>query len=166
MAKNLRVGDRAPDFVAESQLGERVSLAEKWASSTVVLYFYPWDYAPTCVEQAQGFRDRQAEFYEANAIVIGVSGDQTARHCSFAAKHRLSQILISDGDGSIRRSYGVPRRLGILPGRVTYVIGRGGVIEDVFIAQFQAREHVARALRVAQSLVPEDITLRSGDNVA
>ena len=166
MGSKIRVGDMAPDFSALSNRGELVTLAHAREAASIVLYFYPWDHAPTCVEQAQGFRDAHPQFTAAGATVIGISGDSLARHCSFAAKHTLPYLLLSDESGEVRRAYGIPRKFGILPGRVTYVIDRAGFVRDVFIAQFQAMQHVERALREVQKLSLAVATNEGGKKVA
>lgn len=42
--------------------------------------------------------------------------------------------------------YGVPATLGLLPGRVTFVIGAVGVVRHVLNSQLAATRHVAEAL--------------------
>jgi peroxiredoxin Q/BCP len=78
--------------------------------------------------------------------VIGVSGDSEESHRSFAREHRLPFPMISDTDGSLRKAFAVPKTLGILPGRVTFVIDKHGIIRLVFSAQFASNEHVRQAL--------------------
>ena len=46
----------------------------------------------------------------------------------------------------MRRAFGVPKTLGIFPGRVTYVIDKDGILRHVFSAQFASEEHVREAL--------------------
>jgi peroxiredoxin Q/BCP len=46
----------------------------------------------------------------------------------------------------VRRLYGVPATLGLLPGRVTFVIDAAGVVRHVFNSQLDATRHVAEAL--------------------
>ena len=82
----------------------------------------------------------------AGAEVIGVSSDDAASHTRFADKHKLPFVLLTDAGGQVRREYGVPATLGLLPGRVTFVIDRAGVVRHVFNSQFQATKHVAEAL--------------------
>jgi peroxiredoxin Q/BCP len=84
--------------------------------------------------------------------VIGVSGDSPARHQTFASSHRLPFELVSDAEGEARRAFGVPKSLGILPGRVTYVIDKKGIVRHVFRSQFAADRHVKEALKVVRSL--------------
>jgi len=82
----------------------------------------------------------------AGAEVVGVSGDSAASHAAFARKHGLPYSIVSDADGALRRLYGVPRTLGFLPGRVTYVIDREGIVRLVFNSAFSSSGHVRRAL--------------------
>jgi peroxiredoxin Q/BCP len=118
----------------------------------VVLYFYPKDESAVCTKQACGFRDAYEDFVEAGAVVMGVSSDSVESHRTFAGEHRLPFVLLVDADGSVRKAYGVQSTLRILPGRVTYVIDRQGVVRHIFRAQFSAARHVAEALRVVRHL--------------
>src|SRR5207248_6435629 len=119
MAGGIGVGDKAPDFTLPSQSGEQVRLYDRLGSSVVVLYFYPKDHTPGCTAEACAFRDSHEVFAEAGAEVIGVSSDSVARHTAFADRHRLPFTLLSDQGGKVRKTYGVPPVLGVLPGRVT-----------------------------------------------
>ena len=84
----------------------------------------------------------------AGAEVIGVSSDSGASHQGFAKKHRLPFTLLSDAGGAVRKRYGVPSTLGLLPGRVTFVIDREGVVRHVFNSQLAPAQHVREALEV------------------
>jgi thioredoxin-dependent peroxiredoxin len=148
----LRPGDHAPDFSAEAHNGQRVSLADYRDKSVVVVYFYPMDGTRVCTREACGFRDAYEDFVLAGAVVIGVSGDSLDRHRTFAGSQRLPFLLVSDQDGALRRLFRVPKTLGILPGRVTYVIDRQGIVRHVFNSQFSADRHVTEALEVVRRL--------------
>ena len=166
---SLGVGDRAPDFTLPDQDGEAVSLRELLASSCLVLYFYPKDDTPGCTAEACSFRDEHQDLAEAGATVVGVSSDDVESHRRFADKHRLPFRLLSDHGGELRRSFGVPKTLGLIDGRVTYVIDAQGVIRHVFNSQLRARHHVEEALRLVRSLqggasaTPSEGSNRLGD---
>lgn len=149
---SIHVGDRAPDFMLPSQTGTQVSLAEFRGSKAVVLFFYPKDGTAVCTKEACSFRDAYEDFVQAGAVVIGVSSDSAERHQAFASTLRLPFILLADPDGSLRKAFGVPRTLGILPGRVTYVIDKEGVVRHVFSSQFSVGRHVSEALAVVRQL--------------
>jgi len=144
--RSVEVGDPAPDFTLPSQSGEQVRLSDVWGRGPVVLYFYPKDETPGCTTEACTFRDGYEAFKEAGAEVVGVSSDSVASHESFAAKHRLPFVLLADEGGVVRKRYGVKPTLGILPGRVTYVIDGQGVVRHVFSAQTGVQRHVSAAL--------------------
>jgi peroxiredoxin Q/BCP len=148
----LLVGDLAPDFTATAHTGQQVSLAEFRGRKVVVLYFYPKDGSAACTREACGFRDAYQDFAEAGAVVIGVSSDSVGSHEAFASGHRLPFVLVSDEGGGLRRAYRVSRMLGVLPGRVTYVIDKQGVIRHLFKSQLAADRHVAEALSVVNQL--------------
>lgn len=144
----ISVGDRAPDFSATAQTGSTIHLSDFLGKQAVVLFFYPKDGTPICTKEACAFRDSYRQFVDAGAEVIGVSSDSAERHRNFTRQHDLPFPLISDADGSLRTAFGVPRALGLLPGRVTFVIDREGIVRLIFSAQFAAEKHVRQALKV------------------
>ena len=121
-------------------------MADYLGQRSVVLFFYPKDDSPICTKEACSFRDSYERFVDAGAEVIGVSSDSTDSHQQFAKRHRLPFQLISDANGSLRKAFGVPKVVGLLPGRTTYVIDKQGVVRLVFSAQFASDEHVDRAI--------------------
>jgi len=82
-----------------------------------------------------------------------VSSDSAASHQAFAAKHRLPFPIISDSDRALRKRFGVPSPLGFLPGRVTFVIDKAGVVRLAFNALLVSDDHVKKAL-AAVAAVP------------
>jgi peroxiredoxin Q/BCP len=152
MAGGLQVGDKAPDFTLTSQSGAQVRLYDRLESGVVVLYFYPKDETPGCTAQACAFRDSYEVFAEAGAEVIGVSSDSADKHAAFAGHHGLPFTLLSDEGGRVRKSYGVPAVLGLIPGRVTYVIDRTGTVRHAFKSMTNIGGHVNDALDVVKQL--------------
>jgi peroxiredoxin Q/BCP len=102
--------------------------------------------------EACAFRDGHAELQALGAEVWGVSGDDAASHRRFATRHQLPYPLLVDEGNHLRRAFGVPRALGILPGRVTYVIDRDGVIRHVFDNLLDGPAHLREAKAAVQRL--------------
>lgn len=149
---SLRVGDRAPAFTRTAHDGQSIEVGAGARPNVLVLYFYPADETLGCTMEACRFRDEYEDFVEAGATVVGVSPDGPDKHRGFAEHHRLPFPLLSDEDGELRRKYDVRRSLGLIPGRVTYVIDRQGVIRHVFSSQLRAKQHVEEALGVVRRL--------------
>ena len=130
--------------------GSTVRLADLLGKGALVLFFYPKDGSPICTKEACAFRDSYEQFADAGAEVVGVSGDSAASHDTFARRHHLPFRLISDDDGTLRKTFGVPSSLGLLPGRATFVIDKEGVVRLAFSAQFASNDHVQKALRALE----------------
>ena len=81
-----------------------------------------------------------------------MSSDSEDSHRVFAERRRLPFVLLSDAVGATRKAYGVGRTLGLLDGRVTFVIDAGGIVRMAFSAQLLAGAHVEQALEVVRRL--------------
>lgn len=148
----ISVGNAAPDFTLPTGDGSFVSLRDFHGKKNVVVYFYPKDFTRGCTAEACGFRDAYGEFKDLGAEVIGISGDGAKSHQAFVREHGLPFILLSDPDGIVRKAYGVKKSLGIIPGRVSFVIDKEGIVRHIFVSQARATQHVSEALAVLESL--------------
>lgn len=148
----VKVGDVAPDFTLPSKTGESVSLSDFRGQKAVVLYFYPKDDTPGCTAEACAFRDSYQVFQDAGAEVIGVSGDSTQSHAQFATKYNLPFTLLSDTGNQVRKLYGVPATLWVLPGRVTYILDKEGVVRHIFDSMLDFKAHVDEALHTLKAI--------------
>ncbi len=148
----VKVGDAAPDFGLPTQSGSTISLHDFLGKKSIVLYFYPKDNTPGCTTEACSFRDSYEVFKDAGAEVIGVSSDTPESHEQFAKQHHLPFVLLSDTNGAIRKRYGVPTTLGLLPGRVTYIIDKQGIVRHIFSSQFTPEKHITEALKTLETL--------------
>ncbi|BAQ64915.1 peroxiredoxin [Geminocystis sp. NIES-3709] len=149
---SLQVGDRVPDFTLPSATGENVSLKDFLGKKAVVVYFYPKDDTPGCTAESCAFRDSYDVFKEAGAEIIGISSDSVESHQQFANKYQLPFILLSDREGKVRKLFDVPSTLFILPGRVTYVIDKDGIVRHIFNSMLDFKAHVEEALKTIQSI--------------
>jgi peroxiredoxin Q/BCP len=141
----LKAGDKAPDFSLSSSAGMPVRLSQ-FLGTNVIIFFYPMDESPVCSREAEAFRDRYESFKKLGAEVIGISSQDVDSHKSFAKRHRLPFILLSDPDNKVRKLFGIASMLGVVPGRATFVINKEGIIELVFSSQWQPTKHAKEAL--------------------
>jgi len=142
----MKIGEKAPDFSLPDQQGGIFTLSEALGTSGTVLFFYPKDHSSVCTAEACAFRDRFAVFKDAGAIVIGISGDSEDSHRSFANANRLPFPILSDVGGKVRKLYQVPKTLGLIPGRVTYVLDGAGMVVGIFNDALKAETHVIQSL--------------------
>lgn len=147
----LNTGDTIPAFSLRDTDGiERRS--QDLGGRPLVLFFYPKDDTPGCTAEACAFRDSYADLQELGAEVWGVSGDDAASHRRFRDRHAIPYPLLVDEGNRLRRSFGVPNALLLLPGRVTYVIDGAGVIRHRFEDLLNGPAHLREARAALQAL--------------
>jgi peroxiredoxin Q/BCP len=92
-------------------------------------------------------------FAGAGALIIGISSQSVESHREFAEKYHLTYTLLSDENQKIRKMFGVPANfLGLIPGRVTYIVDRQGKVVYIFNSQVRAEQHVTESLRILKEL--------------
>jgi len=143
---SIQIGDKIPVFSVLDYKGNLVS-NETLANKNVVIFFYPKDNSPICTTEACSFRDSYEEFLKYDCEIVGISADSDESHSSFAQKHKLQYTLISDKNDKLRQLFQVPRNLfGLLPGRVTYLVDKKGIIRLIFNSQLYANKHIEQSL--------------------
>ena len=154
--KNMNVtevGSTIPTFSLKDQNGTDFNIDSVRGKKNLVIYFYPKDDSPGCTKEACSFRDQFEVFKKEDAIIIGISGQSVKSHFEFAKKHRLNYTLLSDTGNKVRNEFGVPTSfLGLLPGRVTYIVNKEGKVVFIFNSQLNVDKHIEEALRILKDL--------------
>jgi len=155
--KPIKIGDYIPDFSLKDQDGSLFKISNYLGKKKLVIFFYPQDGSLNCTREACYFRDLSDVFDEADAIVIGISGQSVESHKEFAERNRLKFTLLSDNENKVRKLFGVPGRIfGLIPGRVTYVADKSGKVVYIFDSQTEVQRHVDEALKICLLLKRTD----------
>jgi thioredoxin-dependent peroxiredoxin len=166
----LQIGDVAPEFEALTAEGEQWHSSDYVGESILVVYFYPAAMTGGCTAQACSFRDNRSQLLDLGAEVVGISGDEINNLRIFKNTNNLNFPLLSDPEGNIARSFGVPVRDGgsitrevdgeevelrrsVTTARWTYIIGRDGTIlyKDTEVDAEGDSEAVIAAIRQLSS---------------
>ena len=99
----IKIGSTVPGFTLPDQNGNMFDINSVLGKKNLVIYFYPKDETPGCTKEACSFRDQFEVFRDADAEIIGISGQSVASHKEFAEKHRLTFTLLSDEGDNIRK---------------------------------------------------------------
>ena len=142
---HLKIGDKAPDFSAVDQDGNKHSLQD-YKGRKLVLFFYPAASTPSCTNEVCDLRDNYERFKNGGYALLGVSADTKKKQANFKNKNVLPFSLLADEDKSVINAFGVwgPKKFmgrefeGIH--RTTFVINEEGIIEDV-IEKVKTKEH-------------------------
>ena len=155
MGKELKVGDKAPDFSLPDQHGKTVAL-KSLKGKQLVLYFYPKDDTPGCTKEACDFRDLEAQTMRAGAVIVGVSLDGKESHQKFIKKYGLPFSLLSDEDGAVSKSYGVYKEKNMYGKkywgieRSTFVIDQDANLKAIF-RKVKVDGHVDEVLKALRA---------------
>lgn len=149
----IQIGDNCPVLKLKNQFGEEFEISNVLGNKILVIYFYPKDDTPGCTKEACSFRDRFEEFKDLGCEVIGISSDSQEKHKEFSEKHKLPFILLADTKQEVRKSFGVPGSLfGLIPGRVTYIVGKDKKIKGIFNSLLNPIGHIEHALGLVKGL--------------
>ena len=151
----LKIGDPAPDFIAETDRNETIKLSGYRNNKYVILFFYPKANTPGCIKEAQGFRDVYEELKDLNVEVIGISIDDKPDLKAFRNDQQLTFPLISDLQKDITTKYGCLNEEWGLANRITFLIDKQGKIRNIWnltgkYAQTKLAEH---ALEIKHSIL-------------
>lgn len=153
--KEIKEGNKAPDFTALDQEGKKVKLSSFKGKKNIILYFYPKDMTPGCTTQACDFRDQQKNFK--STIILGVSIDSQERHQKFIEKYDLPFTLLADIDKKVVQKYGVWQEkklygktfMGIV--RSTFIIDKTGTVRKKFV-KVRVKNHIEEVLNALKEL--------------
>jgi len=141
----LKPGMPAPSFSAKDQEGRTISLSDYQGKAMVVLYFYPKDDTPGCTKEACSLRDGFKDIQAAGAVILGVSAQDVKSHAAFAKEYNLPFSLLADPACVIIDAYGVRMPVLGIAKRVTFIIGKDGVIRDI-LRDVKTAEHDRQVL--------------------
>jgi len=151
----LKEGDRAPDFCLEGidEEGKEVKVCLKdLLGQNLIIYFYPKDNTPGCIQEACDFRDNLQTLISKGYRVLGISPDPISSHKKFKEKYQLNFPLLSDPDYTVAKLYGAygtkkmygKETTGII--RSTFVINPDGTIKKAYY-NVKAKGHVEKLLQ-------------------
>jgi len=157
-----KIGDRAPDFQANSSKGP-ISLKDykgKW----VVLFSHPADFTPVCTTEFIEFATRYEEFEKKNAQLIGLSIDSVYSHIAWLLQiEKISGIevkfpVIADLSMEVSRLYGLihERASTTSTVRAVFFIDPEGVVRALIYYPASTGRNIDEIMRVLDSLIYVD----------
>lgn len=150
---SLQIGDKCPDFSLRNQCNEFINCSDLIGEKILIIFFYPKDETRGCTKEVCSFRDHYENFKDLGCEVLGISSDSVESHKNFSQKHHLSYSLLSDPDKKLRKAFGVPANLfGLIPGRVTYIIDKKGIIRGMYNSLTDPLGHIDKAIEFVKEL--------------
>jgi alkyl hydroperoxide reductase subunit AhpC len=163
----LRIGDEAPDFTAETTEGTirfHDWIGDKWA----ILFSHPKDFTPVCTTELGYLARIKPEFDKRNAKILGLSIDPVADHTRWAKDIEETQgtapnyPIIGDQDLTVAKLYDMihPNASGAQPRtaadnatiRSVFVVGPDKKVKLILTYPMTTGRNFDEVLRVLDSL--------------
>ncbi|KAK7469183.1 hypothetical protein VKT23_003674 [Stygiomarasmius scandens] len=155
----------APSFTLPNYNGESYTVSPGKDGIPLVLFFYPRSGSFGCTKEACQFRDALAEketFMNDKVRVVGISQDAVEKQKQFVEQHKLPYPVLSDSNGEARKAYHVGKGLlGLVEGRVTFIIDKSGMLRDAFESTMNYSAHVKFVTRWLSKLEKGNDTTES-----
>jgi alkyl hydroperoxide reductase subunit AhpC len=156
---SLRLGDIAPDFTANTSIGE-IHFHEYLGDSWGVLFSHPADYTPVCTTELGRTAALREEFEKRNVKVLALSVDSLERHAGWIRDINETQHtevnfpIIADEDLSIALAYDIihPHASETATVRSLFIIGPDKKIKLQIIYPASTGRNFVEVLRVIDSL--------------
>jgi alkyl hydroperoxide reductase subunit AhpC len=164
----LKIGDTAPDFMADTTEG-RIKFHDWVGDSWAVLFSHPKDFTPVCTTELGYMAKLKPEFDKRNTKIIGLSVDPVDDHARWANDiketqgHAPNYPMIGDSDLNVAKLYEMlpASTEGTSKGRTpndnmtvrnVFVIGPDKKIKLVLVYPMSTGRNFDEVLRVLDSL--------------
>lgn len=156
---SLRLGDVAPNFKANTSIGE-IDFYGYLGDSWGVLFSHPADYTPVCTTELGRTASLKAEFEKRNVKVLALSVDSLERHTGWindineTQKTTVDFPIISDVDKSVANAYGMihPNASETFTVRSLFIIGPDKKVKLMITYPASTGRNFVEVLRVIDSL--------------
>jgi alkyl hydroperoxide reductase subunit AhpC len=159
MTANIRLGDQAPDFTAETTEG-KINLYDYFGDGWGILFSHPKDYTPVCTTELGAVAKLKDEFAKRNTKVIAVSVDPLDSHKGWVNDINETQDttvnfpIIADPDRTVADLYGMihPNASDTATVRSVFVIGPDKKVKLTLTYPAATGRNFQEILRVVDSL--------------
>ncbi|MEP7252591.1 MAG: peroxiredoxin [Ginsengibacter sp.] len=156
---SLQLGDKAPDFTAETTEG-KINFYEYLGDGWGVLFSHPADYTPVCTTELGRTAALKKEFEKRNVKVLAVSVDPLDKHMGWRNDINETQNvtvdfpIIADEDKTVANLYGMlhPNASATATVRSLFVIGPDKTVKLMIIYPASTGRNFNEVLRVIDSL--------------
>ena len=158
-----RIGDKAPDFTAQTTQGE-ITFSQWQGTDWVVLFSHPADFTPVCSTELAEFGKRNEEFKKRGTKLIGLSIDSVHSHLAWL--QNLAKILgvkipypmIADLTTNVAQKYGMihPGESAMVTVRALFVIDPKHTIRAIIYYPLNVGRNVDEVVRLLDALQTAD----------
>lgn len=158
-----RIGDKAPDFTANTTHGP-IKFSEYNKGNWVVMFSHPADFTPVCTTELSAFAVEKEFFAKHNAKLMGVSIDSIHSHIAWVNNVRekmgiyMDFPIVADIDMKVAQLYGMlhPGESSTAAVRAVFFIDPEGAIRLILYYPLNVGRNMEEIKRVLVALQTAD----------
>ncbi len=104
---NLQIGQKAPEFTAFDQNGDKFKSSEVLKDKQLIVVFYRGQWCPFCNRHLSELQDHLEDFKKAGAQIVAITPEKTENIEKTIEKTKADFPVLWDKDNSIMESFGV-----------------------------------------------------------
>ncbi|MGJ8737915.1 peroxiredoxin [Zobellia laminariae] len=155
----IRLGDKAPNFTADSSIG-KINLYDYLGDSWGILFSHPADFTPVCTTELGTAAQFKGEFDKRNVKMIALSVDGAASHLEWikdineVQKTNVEFPIIADEDRKVSDLYDMihPKADSTLTVRSVFIIAPDRTVKLMLTYPASTGRNFYELLRVIDSL--------------
>ena len=164
MYGNVKIGQKAPDFTADTTFG--IVNLENYKGKWLVLFSHPGDFTPVCTTEMIAFTKAHTYFKQINTELLGLSVDSNPSHLAWVydiycrTGVQISFPIIADRNGEIARKYGMISSdiSNSQTVRNVFIIDDKQIVRTILIYPMNVGRFIPEILRVVRALQVADCT--------
>ncbi len=167
MNGNIRIGQKAPDFNAQTTYGNRC--LEDFKGKWLVFFSHPGDFTPVCTTEMIIFSKAYPYFCQLNTELLGLSIDSNPSHLAWMHDIYLKTgivipfPIVADRSGEIARLYGMISKdvSNTETVRNVIIIDDKGIVRTILIYPLNVGRNIPEIIRTVQALQTADLNKAS-----
>lgn len=156
----IKLGEKAPDFIATTTTGE-INFHEYIKDHWTILFSHPADFTPVCTTELTAFAQQYKEFEKRNVKIIGLSIDSIYSHIAWlrdiedAFNVEVKYPVIADLSGEVATLYGMihPQISPIHAVRTLVIINPEGIISFIVHYPQGVGRNIDEIIRILDSMI-------------
>ncbi len=158
-----RIGDKAPDFEAQTTTGP-LKFSQFNKDSWVILFSHPADFTPVCTTELSAFADDKDFFQKHHTRLIGLSIDSIHSHVAWVQNVRektgvyMDFPIIADLDMKVAHLYGMlhPGESSTAAVRAVFFVDPEGIIRLIMYYPLNVGRNMSEIKRVLLAMQTAD----------
>lgn len=163
----LGVRSKFPDFKLQAcvstEVGEEFATISpaNYRGKWLVLFFWPLDFTFVCPTEIAAFGEKNADFHDRKAQLLGVSTDSQFVHLAWRKSHKdlhnLPFPMLSDIKHELGNACGIIHPEDGVSLRATYIVDPEGVVRYASVNDLKVGRSVDEVLRVLDALQTDEL---------